>query len=352
MKIAVADRLHFFSHKPGHKVVIPGCLWYVQAFPTALIIYNEEDVVCEFALALQGPVSPFTVEQDLDSLCVRIYGEAKQGYFRMVLSLNADQDLTLRFEKTPKEGLIVNGKAVVSQDIWTLAEKIIPSKDVCSSYEKLFLGISKKKECDLIRKRKDLREILPFWHALGKISPFHSEIDSGKLTSIQQAIAQKQKNTIEDLFLHTYLSLFSEGLVPRKEDEEKQGFYFEEFTSPYNLLRTGYFLIRSLFFAEEKEGFHILPCLLPRFVVGKLLHIKTSTGCLIDMEWSKSRLRKMRIKVEKKQDLRLIFPKEIDGFRVKSSCQKEDSFGKEHRGNFFEQSVTPAEVLMFDRFQR
>ena len=240
--IQIADRLKFFSHQSGYSTLIPGTHISVKAFPTALFFTDEAGFQSEIVFNnLQGPVDPFTVEQDLEKRQVRIYGEAKQGYFR--LSLAAEKNtLVLRFEKTPPSGIITSEKTFVSGDVLEIAKGIAVSKEPCE--ERLFLGSSKKKEMDLIRRRRDLREVFPLWYLLGAITPAKEE---KPFSILEEAIANKEKQRVHDLFLHTYLAHFSSGLVPRKEDEERQGLLsLTEITN--SLLQKGSSCILSLFF--------------------------------------------------------------------------------------------------------
>ncbi len=340
--IQIADRPKFFSHAPGHYAFIPGTGIRVKAFPTALFFTDEAGFELELTLDLQGPVDPFTVEQDLEKRQLRIYGEAKQGYFR--LSLAAEENtLVLRFEKTPSSGILVGKKTFVSGDTLEIAKDIVVSKEPFE--ERLFLGSSKKKDLDLIRLRKDLREVFPIWYFLGKITPSKEQ---KPFPLLEEAIASKDKKKVQELFLHTYLAHFSCALVPRKEDEEKQGLLsLTEIAS--SLLQQGASYIRSLFFQEKEDGFHILPCLIPLFVCGKMIQIRTESGCLIDIEWTKHRLRRMSIKVEKDQTLNLHFPSDVESFRVKTSSKDR---GKILPGKGSQIAVKAGDLLWFDLFQK
>jgi hypothetical protein len=341
--IEIADRPKFFSHAPGHFTLVPGTQIRVKAFPTALFFTDEEGFDSELIFSnLQGPVDPFTVEQDLERRQLRIYGEAKQGYFR--LSLAAEENtLVLRFEKTPLSGILVEKKTFVSGDFLEIANEIAVSKEPFE--ERLFLGSSKKKDLALIRLRKDLREVFPLWYFLGKITPSKEE---KPFSILKEAIASKDKKKAQDLFLHAYLAHFSSGLVPRKEDEERQGLLsLTEIAS--SLLQAGSSCIRSLFFQEKEDAFHILPCLIPLFVCGKMIWIKTESGCLIDMEWTKHRLRRMCIRVEKDQILKLYFPSDVESFRVKMSSK---DGGRILAGKGSQIPVKAGALLWFDLFQK
>ena len=343
MKITIADRLKPFSHKPGHLVMIPGTLWKVKAFPTALVFIDDQGSELEFSLEVMGPVKLFTVEQDLESKMIRIYGEAIQGYFRLSVSCQ-ESSLILRFEKTPSTGLAIDGKTFFSGDVLEVSKgSVIAFKKPFQ--ERLFLGLSKKKECDFIRRRRDLREILPLWYTLGAITPSTETRDFAFLT---QAIEKKEKKIVHDFFLEAYLAHFSEGFVPRDKDEERQGLFSLTGFSKC-LLQQGASFIRSLFFQEKEDGFYILPCLLSLFVSGKMVNLKAESGCVFDLEWTKHRLRKMFISVEKDQMLKLHFPSDVESFRLKTFFKDR---GKLFSGKGTEIIVKAGDKLWFDLFQK
>jgi len=75
MKIKIAERLRPFSHTPGASCLIPGTCFAVTAFPTLLRIDQHE-----IKLKLTGPVSNFTLQQDLEKNCVFVFGKAKEGH--------------------------------------------------------------------------------------------------------------------------------------------------------------------------------------------------------------------------------------------------------------------------------
>jgi hypothetical protein len=347
MKIAISDRLRSFSHKAGHQVMVPGTLVSLQVFPTELIWTSPEGVHSSLVLDLKGPMDPFTVEQDLEAKLVRIYGQSQNGYFRMCIKVEKTGVVALYFEKTPKDGICTQyrqePKRFFSGDFFSLC---VVEKMGVSAREKLFLGIDKQKEWEKMRDRKDLREILPLWHALGSMIPSEKNTDRF-FPVLQEAIKKKERQKVYDLLLLTYLAHFSAGLFPRKEDTEKQGIP-PLVDCANDLLSQGSRSIRSLFFQENEEGLHFLPCLPSQFVCGKMVHMQTKSGLVIDMEWTKHRLRKMKIVVDEDQEVRLHFPAEVKSFRIRRSYKD--------RGNIVCASAEPFSfskgTIWLDLFQR
>lgn len=347
MKIAISDRLRSFSHKAGHHVIVPGTLVAIQVFPTELIWISSQGVQSALVLDLKGPMDPFTVEQDLDAKLVRIYGQSQSGYFRMCVKVERTGVLTLYFEKTPKEGIstIYQGKPqrFLSGDLFPLC--LVEGADLLSE-EQLFLGLDKQKEWERMRDRKDLREILPLWHALGNTIPREKE-EHKFFPALKEAIDKKQRQKVYDLLLLTYLAHFSAGLFPRKEDTEKQGIP-PLVESAKDLLPQGSMIIRSLFFQEKEDGLHFLPCLPSQFVCGKMIHVQTQIGPIIDLEWTKHRLRRVRILVKHEQEICLHFPSEIKTFRIRRSHKDRGQIVSASAQAF---TFSPGEIWL-DLFQR
>jgi hypothetical protein len=323
MKMTIADRLRPFSHTLGHEAVIPGTLYKVRVYPAALEVISLETFESKrFIWDLQGPVHPFTVEQDLETSTLKIYGEALQGYFRLVLKKEMG-NLVLFVEKAPL-GLtsLVTGDKIVVFALKSCVEK--------RGKDRLFLGNDKQKDWDQIRKRRNLAEILPLWHGLGQLSP-ESKQGEGPIFALLEDLKErvaKQDRNLEELFLKIYLAGFSGGLVPRAHDDEFQGFVplFEGNLEACSLLSLGSELIRSLFFQEKEGVYYILPCVLPQFVFGKLLGIVTKNGMQIDLEWSKGFIRRVVLSPKQDGPISLRFLPEVKGFRLKKNYKDAGSF--------------------------
>jgi len=189
--------------------------------------------------------------------------------------------------------------------------------------EKLFLGMYKQKELDAIRKRRDLREILPLWHQMGMASIGEPEQEEEKVFGpLKELILKKEKDQALQVLLQCYLAFFSPGFVPRKRDEEFQGIFSGEsrIGSRNLFLRQGAWLIRSLFFQETAGVVSILPCLPRTFVCGRMIHLETQDRkAVFHMEWTKHKLRRLCIEAKQEMvDLVLDFPAEVKTYRMKS----------------------------------
>lgn len=357
--VKIAKPFKAYSHTPGHKALLPGTSWYTRVYPAAFdlgCLDNREPL--SFFWNIKGPVSPFTVEQEFMSSCVRVYGDSPNGYFRFRLSAEEDS-IFLVVEKTPVEGLSLfteEGtflKNLLQGDRLSLVSGV--SLSLNKDKEELFLGNNKKRDWDQIRKRKDLSEILPLWHFLGQDYSDSLEAQEGPVVDLLKQVEKKievKDRSVFDAFLAIYLAGFSAGLVPRACDEEKQGIVplfpcLGEQKIP-SFLGRGASLIRFLFFKEKEDSFFVLPCLPTPCVFGKLLNLKTKNGCKVDLEWSKREMRNMRISSQNAKTLKLHFPSEVKEYRVRTSLKD--------KGYFIEKDepldINAGQTLFLDRFQK
>ncbi|MCH9610805.1 MAG: hypothetical protein S4CHLAM81_10120 [Chlamydiales bacterium] len=244
--LTIKERLRPFSHTPGSRCLIPRSEVVVQAFPTKLIVGDKE-------YQLEGPVKQFTLMQDVQRCAVVVFSEKYR------LWVWPDGSVS---EKRPP---------LVSQ-------------------ERLFLGCTKKMEWEMVKRRCDMREILPLWFSLGQFEK------SGSFEPLDSCDSLEQ-------FERLFRSYFEQMMLPRSEDHDLLG-YFDQKVDPSYLLAQGYRQIRKLFL----DGDQVLPNLPPELHCGKLL---TET---IDLEWSKKQIR--RVIVRAKEAPKMHFPKKIRRYRV------------------------------------
>lgn len=321
MKIKIVDSMKGFSHKPGHEVMLPGTSLAIKAFPTKIECRDlASGKKTSFAWNVQRGVHPFTVEQDLEKKQVLIYGEAVDGYFR------------LRIEA--KEGsayvVVEKGASLSKGDRILLMEEIL--EETSPFLEKIFLGSNKQKNMDRIRERVALSEILPYCFYLGQMTPKGEVVEGGMLNHLRKGLWQE-----------LYLAGFSSGFVPRLVDEEFQGIVpqeKEEGGSSLFLLSEAAKAIRALFFQENGDKCFFLPELPAKLVSGRMVGIKTEKGHLIDIEWTKGKLRKICLEAQSADTIYPIFPKEIKECRLKRK--------KNEKG----QKLYPGEPLIFQAKER
>lgn len=329
MSIKIAERLRPFSHVPGVCCLLPKTKVTVQAFPTLIRFLEIQDIELE----LEGPVQDFTVQQDLERGHLSVYGHAKNGYFRYVIS-QENEGIFIRFQKfpLPKETIFIPH----------LCREVAPCK------ERLSLGNHKAQDWEMMRRRADLKEIFPLWVKLANLTPNLEVASHPLLSCCEEQVAMQLKVSIYSTFSDLFKAGFYDMLVPRFYDTQHQGFALpvETDTPPHFILKQGGALIRSLFFQEDSETLSLLPCLPPEFHAGRYLNIKTSHGEEIDIEWSKKMLKRVLLRPSSPRSLRLHLPK-VKSFRVRTSLQD--------RGYI----LTPEDLLpttsiplILDRFQK
>lgn len=76
--IMIKERLAPFSHAYGTLSLIPGTQYAVEIYPALIRVYDlsrsDKLLVKEVTLPLIGPLFPFTVQQDLEKGCIKVFG--------------------------------------------------------------------------------------------------------------------------------------------------------------------------------------------------------------------------------------------------------------------------------------
>lgn len=303
MLIKIAVRLRPFSHTPGARCVIPRSCSIIEVFPTLLRIDGRE-----WKMPLTGPVSGFTVQQDLEKDCVFVFGRAQEGYFRLRIEAH-DAGFRIQSEKGPLKG----GK--IHEEIPYSAK---------TAFERLSLGSHKEQNWDALQRRGDLSEILPILFCLGQKTP---QISPQPLTGTAQLLKLPEDRTqLGPALLIFFQAAFKSFLVPRLVDDEHQGLIPSEPVKgdPFFLLQEGAKMIRSLFFRQNERRLAFLPNLPIPFHAGRLIGVQAPGIGEIDMEWSKKLLRRVILRADTSGEMILELQKEIQSFRVgkKKKLQK------------------------------
>lgn len=326
MRITIAERLKPYSHNPGTFFVLPGSNLRLQIFPTSIRLHDLSEsipkMLAEISINIQGPVQDFTIEQDLEKGCIRVWGTTATGYMRY--SIHAlpitPYQCSITIEREPTKKLEFSS----SKHIHLLNES---PKYVALKTERLSLGNNKAQDWVMMQRRCDMDEIFPHWFRLGQLTPaeISTDIQSGSLINeCHNAISQSDRINILPAFRNLYLACFDLGLSPRLLDESYQGLPLPilasgEKRSPLYLLSQGAQLIRSLFFQQNNNVLNILPALPPEFHCGRMLHIACETSGECDIEWSKKIIRRMIFRAAKNESIQFCFPKTKQRFRLRTN---------------------------------
>ncbi len=86
MLIEIAERFRPFVHVPGTFCILPFTTLTFRIYPAYVEVFDLSSsvpaLVAEFPIKIQGPVKKFTVLQDMERGCLKVFGEGVQGYFR------------------------------------------------------------------------------------------------------------------------------------------------------------------------------------------------------------------------------------------------------------------------------
>ncbi len=360
MSITIAERLHPYSHTAGTFCMLPGTEIGLQIFPTLIHVFADsaQQPICSVRIDLEGPLRDFTVEVDLEKGRVRVYGFSVQGYFCYLLEHRAD-GIGLTFEKIAFKQVQCHlaqlytlhpGETLLVPIAYALPQLPIPN-------ERLSLGMHRAQDWDGLKRRFDFKEIFPLWMRLGCATP--QKADKGALPLLQtclELIDQGRKDEIFSAFKRLFLAGFRGLLHPRLFDDEYQGISGaqqpnDSLPDALSYLSQGALAIRSLFFQEREDAWIFLPCVPADFHCGRMVHISTQQGDLLDFEWSKKQLQQVHTKLAEQRPLRLRFPKEFKRVRLRHKFRERGQMCELVDGFLY----MPAEhgcALLFDRFQK
>lgn len=325
MPFKIAKKLRPFCHLPGTCCLIPFSQWQVEVFPSLLKFKNlVSGAFQEMPIHFIGPLLDFTVELDLEGGCIRVFGHTQAGYRRYQIFMKKE-GICLHFDKEKRE-------------------VVIPAEfvEIEASQERLSLGREKQLDWELVKRRKDMREILPLLFRLGQIVPRMERMSMPPPAS---------KLEIEDYFLKLFLVGFKGMLMPSLIDIEHQGISLSLHTffhSPFQLVHETKNQIRALFFQEEENSFSFLPLLAPSFHEGRMMDIKTSQGDTISFEWSKKLLRQVVIDPGKKRTVELKVQKELKSYRLRYQLKERGRRKSVHDALLWEEGKT----LYLDCFEK
>ncbi len=343
-KIEIAQKWAPFSHTTWFRSLIPRTSCLVEIFPTLLHIDEwEGKSVCK-ALPLTGPIHNFTVQLDAAHGRLKVFGKAQEGFFSYLLFAE-EGGLFVYLEKGDLPFPLKMKERLMEINRWN------PHPFA----ERLSLGVHRKQDWELIVRRADLREIVPFWFAIGSLVPDEQIRDENEgnytlLDVCKRLVAKKDKIELPQAFLNLFSASFSGLFTPHLNDPRFLGLspMSDKKLSPLPLFKESAALLRSLFFQESEEVWHLLPVLLPEFHAGRFLHIQTSLGDSVDLEWSKKLLRRAILTPAKTRTIELQLQKGIKTYRLRTGAKDR---GQE-RSRSAPLELQAGTVLYLDRFQK
>lgn len=275
----------------------------------------------EIELTVSGPVSDFTVQQDLEKGGIRVWGDTPNGFFRYRLSHN-DNTVLFAVEKTPKNPLV----PVIKGNLPVVNATDLSAVWRPSTIERLSLGSHKGQDWDLVTRRCNLSEVLPFWFRLGQLTPQCVKAPYEGTATLLDQCAEVVRAAPKDKVLVPFENLFKAGfcgiMTPRLVDDQHQGFALPQVSvasqlNPSVLLTEGAACIRSIFFKMTGDQIAILPSLPSPFHCGRFLDINCEERGTLSMEWSKKLIRRMVFRSAVDCELTLAFQAEHKSFRLR-----------------------------------
>ncbi len=362
MKSLTVHSFKPYSKTPGISFPFPAYGLTIRLFPCRLEIYEKEGEVPSIAgnFFYLRKVKDFSVFFDIDrgSIEWRILFTEGVVHWKILPDKEGIVCLLSRSSRDEKVTIIREEKKKVIKKTLGVRESLtfdfLPVFERSESAEKLHLGCHKQAEAEKVMDRRDPREILPFWLALGKnISvPFPEPKGTfSLLKKCEESLEKKRCDELIPLLKETFTRGFSSFFIPSLRDTRYYGFELPEpvgeESAKWALLAKGASLIRSFFFRGEGNDLYFLPALPPELHCGRYLSL-VHRGIHIDMEWSKKKIGKVILTARESAEVRLHFKKEIRRFRLRKSLRD--------KGTFFHNPTTvfcdPSAVLYLDRFEK
>jgi len=342
MDIKIAERFRPYSHLPGTYFVLPLTTLRLQFFPSRInidsIAGSTPSHLGSLSLPIQGPVEDFTIQQDLEKGCLRVWGKALNDFFRYrIEALNGVVGFAFHVEKAPSQ----TESSIHIAGSWKLAGEAqfnpgnrivigsdphVSTQDGCLNLpiERLSLGNNKAQDWELIRRRLDFTEIFPLWYRLGNLVhelPMTTEGTARLMQECKEIIERNHPEFILASFRKLFLAGFDLGLSPRLQDTDFNGIAVPEIrseASPLLLLSfAGMQLIRSLFVKESHGEISLLPALPPEFHCGRIHTVPF--GGRLDIEWTKKAARRVVFQATYTQQLRFNFCRGEVSCRLRTS---------------------------------
>ncbi|NGX28082.1 MAG: hypothetical protein K940chlam1_00257 [Candidatus Anoxychlamydiales bacterium] len=352
MQIKIRQKFCLMTHKLGSSFLILNSSYYVKIFP-GLLEFIDLDTKKSFKIFLffEGPVKDFTIFQNLKNGDVKVSFHTKRGF--LSYKIIKREKFLIFFEKVPSNKIEMKLdliKTISSKNEITLPIKVISDQ---KPTEKISFGIHKKQDLDLIKKRADLTEILPF---IFLYSQFYQDIQSACIRKkcivkeLTEKIISREKKDLEQSFLNVLNAHFFEAFIPRVNDEDYQNIIpiiDEKDTQPLHILRKLFYIIKLILIDQKPNEISILPCLLTSFHHGRALNITTNVGSF-DIEWSKKLIKKLIFRPSKDIKIKLIFQSKIRTYRLKSNLKEKGKIFKNKEMISFEKD----KIYFLDKFQK
>ncbi len=338
MNITIAERLRPFSLTPGVSRILPGSSLVVQVFPTRIIlkdVYGNE--LDRLEVNVNGPVKDFTVQQDLEKGCVKVWGRAVNGYMRYFMAVSEGK-VIVDVEKNPVDKLLQGNFSY-------FVEGRLPKTKI--PIERLSLGNHKKQDWDIVMRRGDIIEILPAWFRLGSMACGAEGSGGALLDRCRDLISNKGKEELVDAFHNLFCACFDGILTPQYHDMKHQGLMSGDIENPSVLLSGGARIIKSMFIQQHDNELLMLPVLPSDLHCGRFIRVSCGKLGRVDFEWTKKLMRRMTFYSDYTGELRFSFQRSLKNYRFRQGKRCEPSVTCGETVN-----VEAGKVYYFDNFKK
>jgi hypothetical protein len=335
-----------FSHQPGFSIWFPGVSLVGRAYPTAFELCTpnlaEYTVSCRIIILEQGPVDGWTVFVDALHRKVVVEGRSSAGFFRYSIDVEEDG---INFHAVKRSMCIeVHGKRQEVAKGSKYSVMRLPTEACSFPMPRLLLGCNKPACWERISLSPNMSEVLSLWYNVAPPTTMHhSETLLGKISLAVESCDLQILQKFHQFFTAAIVDYF----VPKKTDDRFLGLIpFLPDDMPINAVHgCVVFAIRSLFIQETSKHITFLPSLPKEFQSGRLLRERIRGGHLVDLEWRKGKLRRLRIDACCNDT---IFVSSHSNFECRLSSRHNSQRGKYCSGN--ELVLTAGEQYLLDNF--
>lgn len=313
MYIEIATRFKPYSHLPGTQVMLPLSTLCFQIYPTMVEV---DDLAigkhrCKFGLSTGGMVDDFTVQQDLERGCIRVWGKCPKGYFRYRLQAceTEHKGFVFAWERKPEEIELTKIAAKECNTPHTLL------------LTRLSFGNTKAQDIEQMCRRSCLSELLPLWFRLGALTPASSaEQPHFLIHRLAEALESNQPQLLATRLIETLRAAFVGLLTPALNDPWHLGLQqpTEPGISPLILLTEGQKIIQRMLVDVTANTIAILPCCPAELHCGRLTGLTIPNYGNLDIEWSKKKIRRMIFETDGQSQPNFKFHSNIKSFRLHS----------------------------------
>ncbi|CRX38205.1 hypothetical protein [Estrella lausannensis] len=349
MRIEIRDRYKPFTDQRGAEVLLPNSSYGLTVYPCKVFIHDltrDAKTVAEIDIALPGPSDEFVTQLDLERGEIAVFGKCAKTFFRYFISF---ADGKILFIKNKPESLFEFHIVEDTQNLISTNQEIDSRVPIIP--ERLSFGSFKKQHIDTVLKRGDLRDILPLWHALAKVTPAHkaAKTPTTLLSNLAEAVSARNKELVTKEFKSLIRAGFRSLLYPQKKDSLHQGYSNDvvQADSSLALIHEGACIIRSLILETAGTTVAPLPFLPPPLASGRMTGASIGSNAYCSLEWRSGKLTRMLLTAQEPLQIHLALPKDIESFRARNL--KNGITWKQPRDQKLDLSEDSA--LYLDRFQ-